>query len=116
MLMERVVRTRRGSAVRVVVGGVLCMAGCAKNAARPEGLGARMGAKATGGTAPELDPLAGAPSLGACYALQKSDTLATISTRAALPDCDRAYTSRTFLVETVPEGQRTDDFYLISSK
>ncbi|NYG60732.1 hypothetical protein BJ980_003655 [Nocardioides daedukensis] len=99
-----------------VVCGLLVLSGCAQDSEDPEPLGARAGAKATGGTAPELDPLAGAPSLGACYALQKSDTLATTSTRAALPDCDRAHTSRTFLVETVPEGQQTDDFELIRSK
>src|SRR3546814_20562526 len=95
--------------------GLLVLSGCAQDSADPEPLGARAGAKATGGTAPELDPLAGAPSLGACYALQKSDTLATTSTHAALPACDRASTPRTFLVETVPVAPRTDDFEPTSS-
>lgn len=107
LVRRRHLRTTLATAVATLA---LVLAGCSQEgpAAEP----AVMGAPATE-DAPQLDPMAGAPAVGACYRLNARRARASTNDSAPV-DCFDDHTTYTYHVGTFPADAVTPDLEQIS--
>jgi len=92
-------RHLRTIAVALVVGPLVLLAGCSETETPAD---ASMGAPATGTAGAETDPLAGAPSVDACYRMSFVESNARTNGDSPV-DCSAEHTTITYYVGTFPD-------------
>ena len=92
-------RHLRTTAAALVVGLLVLLSGCNEDAAPGD---ASMGGPASSTASPEADPLAGAPSVDACYKMNIEKTLAATNNSNPV-ECYSDHTTLTYYVGTFPD-------------
>jgi hypothetical protein len=92
-------RHLRTTAAALVVGLLVLLSGCNEDAGPGD---AAMGGPASSTATPEADPLAGAPSVDACYKMNIAKTVAATNNSNPV-DCYADHTTLTYSVGTFPD-------------
>lgn len=100
-------RHLRTSAIALVCGLLMLVAGCGDDES-PSQLDAAMGPSATP-PAPVLDPLAGAPTAGSCYAMSQAQSVAQTNTSKPVSDCYESHNAATYHVGLFPKNTTSSD-------
>lgn len=110
-MSDRHLRTSLGAGA---VGLLLILAGCGDGGEPTEDLDAVMGQPAASPT-PVLDPLAGAPTEGSCYAMSRAQSLSSTSSNKPR-DCYEKHNTVTYYVGTFKKGTTSSDFDVVSRR
>ncbi|WP_157551018.1 septum formation family protein [Nocardioides jensenii] len=105
-------RHLRTSALALASGLLLLASACGSEGGATQ-LDASMGEPAVSPT-PDLDPMAGAPVVGSCYSLSRSQSISSTNTNKPVGDCYQKHNSLTYHVGLFPAGTTSSDFSRVS--
>ncbi|KRF10900.1 septum formation family protein [Nocardioides sp. Soil796] len=107
-------RHLRTSALALAAGLLLLAQACGTNTGTTE-LNAAMGEPAQS-PEPELDPMAGAPVVGSCYSMSRTQSVSTTNTRKPVSDCYEKHNTLTYHVGLFKAGTTSSDYAVVTKQ